>query len=246
MLIGESLPIGWDHLRPGPIAAPRTRRHHEAQAPVSAAAMSAVPLTACPDCDLLQREPRLSGRVRVRCVRCGALLYRSVPGGLDRALAYAVAAAVLFLIANLSLMMGLDAQGNRTSATLLGAVRAVQDQHLLIVPLLVAMMGFAMPALEIGLTLYLLAVLRFWPGRRCSPLTLRLLHAVRPWSTIEVLVLGTLVSLGKLAQIAHVEIGPGLWAFGALMVVTVALTMVFDVRELAARVTWHPTRDRRA
>jgi paraquat-inducible protein A len=199
------------------------------------------PLTACPDCDLLQREPQLSTRARVRCVRCGAFLYRSVPGGLGRALAYAAAAAVLFLIANLSLMMGLDAQGNRTSATLLGAVLAIRDQHLVVVPALVAMTGFAMPAVELGLTLYLLAVLRFRPRRRCFPLALRLLHAVRPWAMIEVLVLGTLVSLGKLAQMARVEIGAGLWAFGGLMMMMAAIPLGFDVRELAARVTWQPT-----
>jgi len=203
--------------------------------------MSAVPLTACPECDLLQREPRLSARGRVRCVRCGAFLYRNVPGGLERALAYAVAAAVLFLIANLSHMVGLEAQGDRTSTTLVGAVRALREQHLLVVAALVLTTGLAMPALEIGLTLYLLAVLRFWPRRRCFPLTLRLLHAARPWSMIEVLVLGTLVSLGKLAQVARVEIGAGLWAFGALMLMMAAIPTGFDIRELAARVTWRPT-----
>jgi len=203
--------------------------------------MSAVPLTACPECDLLQREPRLSERGRVRCVRCRAFLYRQVPGGLERALAYAVAAAVIFLIANLSLMVGLDAQGDRTSTTLVGAVLALRDQDLLIVAALVLATGLAMPAVEIGLTLYLLAVLRFWPRRRCFPLALRLLHAVRPWSMIEVLVLGTLVSLGRLAQVARVEIGAGLWAFGVLMLMMAAIPTGFDVRELAARVTWRPT-----
>jgi paraquat-inducible protein A len=58
---------------------------------------------------------------------------------------------------------------------------------------------------------------------------------------IEVLVLGTLVSLGRLAQVARVEIGAGLWAFGALMLLMAAIPTGFDVRELAARVTWRPT-----
>ena len=203
--------------------------------------MSDVPLTACPECDLLQREPPLSTRGRVRCARCGAFLYRNVPGGLERALAYATAAVVLFLIANLSRMVGLDAQGDRTSTTLVGAVLALREQHLLVVAALVLTTGLAMPAVEIGVTVYLLAALRFWPRRRCFPLALRLLHAVRPWSMIEVLVLGTLVSLGRLAQVARVEIGAGLWAFGALMLMMAAIPTGFDIRELSARVTWRPT-----
>src|SRR6188474_2044540 len=153
--------------------------------------MSAAPLTACPECDLLQREPPLAARGRVRCARCRAFLYRNAPGGLERALAYATAAAVLFLIANGTRMVGLEAQGDRTATTLLGTVLWLRAQHFADVGALVLVTGLLAPALEIGLTLYLLAVLRFWPRRRCFPRALRLLHAVRPWSMIDVLVLGT-------------------------------------------------------
>ena len=203
--------------------------------------MSDAPLTACPECDLLQREPPMVRRGRVRCVRCRAFLYRNVPGGLGRALAYAAAAAVLFLIANGAQMVGLEAQGDRTSTTLVGAALSLHAQHASDVGALVVATGLLAPALEIGLTLYLLAVLRFWPRRRCFPRTLRLLHAVRPWSMVDVLVLGTLVALGRLSQSARIDVGPGLWALGGLMLMMAAIPTGFDVRELAARVTWRPT-----
>jgi paraquat-inducible protein A len=203
--------------------------------------MSAVPITACPECDLLQREPAVAARGRVRCVRCRAFLYRQVPGGLGRALAYAATAAVLFLIANVEQMVGLQAQGDRTSTTVAGTVVALRAQHLPDVGALVFTTALLMPALEIGLTLYLLAVVRFSPRRRCFPFSLRLLTAVRPWSMIDVLVLGTLVALGRLAQVARVELGPGLWAMGGLMLMMAAIPTGFDLRELAERVTWRPT-----
>jgi paraquat-inducible protein A len=199
------------------------------------------PVTACPECDLLQLEPPLTERGRVRCARCRAFLYRNVPGGLGRALAYAATAAVLFLIANASRMVGLEAQGDRTTTTLVGTALALRDQHFAVVGALVVTMGLVMPAIEIGATLYLLAAIRFWPRRRCFPRALRLLHAVRPWSMIDVLVLGTLVALGRLSQTARVEIGTGLWAFGALMLMMAAIPTGFDLRELAARVTWRPS-----
>jgi len=203
--------------------------------------MSDRPVTACPECDLLQREPPLSARGRVRCARCRAFLYRHVPGGLQRALAYAATAAVLFLIANASMMVGLEAQGDRTSTTLLGTALALHQQRLPVVAVLVLTTGVLVPALEIGLTVYLLAVLRFWPRRRCHPRALRLLHGVRGWGMVDVLVLGTLVALGRLTRSAHVDVGAGLWAFGALMLMMAAIPTGFDIRELAARVTWRPT-----
>jgi paraquat-inducible protein A len=208
--------------------------------------MSVAPLTACPECDLIQREPPLATRARVRCARCRAFLYRNVPGGLERALAYAATAAVLFLIANCSRMVGLEAQGDRTSTTLPAVVLALRDEHLLDVGALVLATAIVMPAVEIGVTVYLLAVLRLWPRRRCLPLALRVLGAVRPWSMVDVLVLGTLVALGRLGRSAHVDVGVGLWAFGALMLAMAAIPTGFDVRELAGRLTWQPSGTDRA
>lgn len=194
-------------------------------------------LTACPECGLLQYEPSQSVRGRVRCARCRAFLYRAAPGGLERALAYATTAAILFLIANGWQMVGLDAQGDRTSTTLAGTVIALWQQHFGYLGLLVLATAVVMPALEIGTMLYLLAGLRFWPRRRGFPFALRLLHLVRPWSMVEVLVLGTLVALGRLGRTAHVDIGAGFWALGGLMLTMATIPAAFDLRELADRVS---------
>jgi paraquat-inducible protein A len=198
-------------------------------------------LTACPECDLLQRKPSLSVRGRVHCARCGAFLYRRVPGGLERAVAYAATAAIVFVIANVSVMVALEAQRTRTSTTLFGTVLSLREQSLTSVAVLVLTTALLMPALEIGATLYLLAVLRFWPRQRCFPFVLRLLRAARRWSMVEVLVLGTLAALAKLAGLARVELGTGFWSFGALMALTAMITNAFDTRQLASRLTWRPT-----
>ena len=97
-----------------------------------------------------------------------------------------------------------------------------------------------MPALDLGLTLYLVVVLRLGARRRGFPLVLRLLHAAQPWSLIDVLVLGALVAIGRLAQLARVEIGAGLWAFGGLMLMMAAIPTGFDIRQVAVRFTRPP------
>src|SRR5207244_2961862 len=72
-------------------------------------------LIACRECDLLQREIVLPPGGTACCSRCGAILHRSKPDSLDRTLAFMVGAAVLFILANVFPVVGLEAQGNRTS-----------------------------------------------------------------------------------------------------------------------------------
>jgi paraquat-inducible protein A len=53
----------------------------------------------------------------------------------------------------------------------------------------------------------------------------------------EVLILGMLVALVKLAHIATVVPGVALWAFGAVMVMLAATAAAFDPREVWARIS---------
>ncbi len=88
------------------------------------------PVSVCPECDVVQREPPIPGRGRVLCARCGALLYRHVPRGIERALAYGVTAAVAFVIANVAPVLALETRGDRVSTTVGQTAAALRDQHL--------------------------------------------------------------------------------------------------------------------
>lgn len=193
-------------------------------------------LEVCHDCDLLQREVTLAAGETARCVRCGAVLYRNQPDGLNRTLAYMVAAAVLFALANAFPIVGLDAQGNRTSTTLFGTVRALYDGDMLSVAALVFVTTILMPAIHIGVMLYMLVPLKLGRVPRGLPAIFRIVHAVRPWGMVEVFMLGTLVALAKLAALASVIPGIALWSFGVLMFVVAAAAGSFDMRALWARV----------
>jgi|SRR5262245_6683224 len=61
--------------------------------PAHGSIMSPASLIACHECDLLQREVPLAPGGAARCPRCGAVLYRNTPDGLDRTLAYTLGAA---------------------------------------------------------------------------------------------------------------------------------------------------------
>jgi paraquat-inducible protein A len=193
-------------------------------------------VVACHECDLLQREVRLPRGGTARCRRCGAVLYRDIPDGLDRALAFAVAAAVVFVVANSFPIIGLEVQGNRSSTTLYGAVETLWSQDMRSVAALVFVTTILVPALDIGAMLYLLAPLKADHLPRGWTKVFRMVQAVRPWGMVEVFMLGTLVSLAKLAHLAHLVPNVGLWAFAVLMVLLALTASSFDSHSLWERV----------
>src|ERR1044072_1459995 len=117
-------------------------------------------LTACPECDLLQREPVLPPGGLAECERCGARLFRDGPPALDHTLACGVAAAVLFALANTLPFMGLDARGIRTSAYLYETGWRLHEHGMTSVAILVIMTVVLVPAMQLTALLYMLVPLK--------------------------------------------------------------------------------------
>jgi paraquat-inducible protein A len=197
--------------------------------------MAEVKLIACHECDLLQREVHLPLGGVVRCGRCGAELYRSHPDSFERTLALTAGAILLFVIANCFPIIGLKLQGQVIQTTLFHTVQTLWNEDMKSVGILVFMTTMLMPALELLALTYLLLPLKLGRAPRHFALVFRVLQTVKPWGMVEVLMLGVLVSLVKLANLAGVVPGIALWSFGALMFVMAAVAAVFDPRDLWAR-----------
>jgi len=84
------------------------------------------------------------------------------------------------------------------------------------------------PATQFLAMLYVLLPLRFGRVLAYVEFPLRLFQVARPWGMVEVFILGILVSLVKLAHMAHVIPGIALWAFAVLVLVFAALGSAFD------------------
>jgi paraquat-inducible protein A len=185
-------------------------------------------LIACPECGLLQVEQPCWGCASVHCARCGKALEHVVPSGRDRVLAYALAAAVAFVMANAFPIMSLEVQGERTTTTLLGAARTLQHQHMYLLATLVVATTVVAPALEIAVSVYLGLALR--SGRRLPGVggAFRVWRSARPWAMIEVLVVASLVAIVRLAGVVRVEVGLAVGSFGALMVLMAIGAVAFN------------------
>jgi paraquat-inducible protein A len=193
-------------------------------------------LTACPECDLVQREPARGTAKVVHCRRCNAVLYHTSAQALDKTLALTIAAAVLFAVANIFPVMTLELQGRLMSATLFGMVRALDDAGMAAVAVLVFLSLLLLPGLEILARLYMLFPVRFGRVPPGMPLVSRLLTSLKPWSMVEVFVLAAVVSIQRLSQIAHLELEPAFWAAAAVMLLFAVTDSIFDSRALWTRV----------
>lgn len=184
-------------------------------------------LVACLECDLLHRQVELPPGCEASCTRCGARLYRRPRSDANqRALALALAACIVFVIANAYPILGLEVQGAHSSTTLLDAVRSLWDDEARAVATLVLVTTIILPAAQlVALTGVLVALRQRWRG---AVPVLHFIESVKPWGMVEVFVLGVLVSLVKLAHIATVEPGVALYSFGALMVLIAATAAAFD------------------
>ena len=192
-------------------------------------------LIACPECDLLQRTTPLGEDTLARCRRCFSLLYVTHDDGLDRPVAYTLAATILFVIANAFPIVGLEVQGQTATATLFGTAQALWQQDMKMLAVLVFFTTIVVPGVQLAAMAYVLVPLRLGHVPHWMPMALRVLQAVRPWGMVEVFILGMLVSLVKLAGMATVVPGAGMWSFGGLLLMISAAVASFDARSFWAR-----------
>jgi len=203
-------------------------------------------LLACPDCDLLQRLPDLEAGASARCPRCDEELWHRRDDSPHLTLPLTLAAAVLYLVANTFPMLGLTVLGREASTTVFGGAAQLWRDGREIVAGLVLLTAVIAPALQIGFMLTIaLAARRTHPPSWVGTL-LRHYPTTRTWSMIEVMMLGVLVALIKIAELATVIPGVAMFALGALVFLLAAIQASFDPRDVWFRIRWADTRAQRA
>lgn len=188
-------------------------------------------LSICEHCDAVYQRRPLAPDEIASCQRCGAELYRNRRLDLDAMLAITLASLVFFVIANLYPVMVMELGGTRADATLWDAILASYDAGVGPVAVVAAACLFFLPLSQMLLFSYVLIPLR---AGRVPTGFVAAMHAIRhtrPWSMVEVFMVGVLVSAVKLANDAEIAPGIGLWGF-ALLTILLTLLSTFDLHEL--------------
>jgi len=144
--------------------------------------------------------------------------------------------------------MDLTAVGRTNSTTIAGGAYQMWMEGEPIVGALIAFCAVIAPGFFLLFMLVLMIAARHTPPPFWVAEMLRWAHHFENWSMLEVMMLGIMVALIKIAEVASVETGIGMYAVFALIVLIPSIMVTFDARELWSRVEWveRPARRRRA
>jgi paraquat-inducible protein A len=157
---------------------------------------------------------------------------------ITKPLALSVTALIVLVIANVMPMMGMSVMGRHASTTILGGCVQMWRTGEPITAVAVAFCALIAPAAVLLLMLTVLLAARRPPAPPWVGEVLRWGDVMRPWSMVEVMMLGVLVALVKIAELATVEPGIGMFAIFGLMILFPAIVSSFDADEIWRRIEW--------
>ena len=194
-------------------------------------------------CEACYRLNRASGTViDPACARCGAHLHARKPASIARAWAFLIAAAILYIPANVLPVLETHSLVENKSDTIMSGVVFLWTTGSWLLAVIVFVASVVIPAAKILSLAYLLLAAqrrsRANPQRRAR--IYRATAYIGRWSMVDIYVGATLVALVQLKAFASIVPGPGAVYFAAVVIFTMLASASFD-----PRLTWDPLDDAR-
>jgi paraquat-inducible protein A len=147
---------------------------------------------------------------------------------IERTLALSIAGLVLLMPANLMPLIGIKILGNTNDGTLWSGVIMLVNENMWVVAILVFLSSILFPLVNVILALLISAHLHFNKTNQYLAYWMRWLQHLDEWAMLEVYMLGIIVACVKLSSLADLKFGFGLYAFAALLIITVMLSSSLD------------------
>ena len=192
----------------------------------------------CHICGQLSQAP--AGGGFLRCPRCRAPLHMRKPASLATTWALVIAAAILYIPANLLPMMSTASLLGSQEDTIMSGVIFLWQSGSWPLAAVVFFASVMVPLLKIFALVYLAASAQRRSRQRLIQRTrlYRMVEFVGRWSMLDIYVITILVALVKFQGLATIQAGPAAVAFGAVVVLTMFAAMSFD-----PRLIWDPAAD---
>ncbi|CAH2931482.1 MAG: Paraquat-inducible protein A [uncultured Paraburkholderia sp.] len=197
---------------------------------------------ACHCCGLVQS--RSAHATNQHCVRCRSPLHERRPESLTRTFGLLLAAALLYIPANLLPIMHTSSLGGAEEDTILGGIAYFWRSGDWPLAAIVFVASVMVPMLKLAiLTLQTVTAYR---GSDWQPLERARLHRmverIGRWSMLDVFVVSLTVALVHFGSLAQITAGPGALAFGSVVVLTMLASNEFDPRLIWDNVRRRPAR----
>ena len=189
---------------------------------------------ACQTCGLLQEVGEVHPGEQAECARCGEVLERRGSRSREYTLAYTLAALFLYVPANIYPMMTMDYMGRHSENTVWGGIRTLYQDHMWALAVIVFLASLVIPLLKL-MGLFLLVSSRGNRGQKQRTWVYKIIHQIGPWAMLDVFLLAVLVAMLRFGKLATVEAGPGVYAFVAVVLLTLLASASFDPRLVWAR-----------
>jgi paraquat-inducible protein A len=189
-------------------------------------------IIACHECDHLHHYEMIPAGAKANCLHCGNLLYRHVPDSLNRSLALYLTALILFLIANTFPFLSLELGGRVVDNILFSSGWAMYELGMGELGVLIFLTSILFPFIVIVGMLYLLIPACLGKTAPRMGQVYRFVNALLPWSLVGVFMLGVLIGIVKLQDLANVIFGPALVALALLLIVYTAARASFNPHQL--------------
>ena len=187
----------------------------------------------CEQCHTKVHIPALGHRQRAVCPVCSHTLVSYRVGASEKLLAYAFSALIFLLLSLPFNFLTFKASGQKHSIDLPTGITVLIENDYLSLAIITSLATLLLPGMVLaGLLLLSLAQIQ---NRRPFYLArlYKLVKALLPWSMAEIFLVGTLVSLIKITELADVSIGLSFYAFVGFSAFTALCIYQFDTTRYA-------------
>lgn len=166
------------------------------------------------------------------CPRCGGRLHSRKPDSLNRTVALLLAASLLYIPANVLPVLHTSNLFESESHTILGGVVELWVEGSPDLAIIVFVASIMVPIIKIGVLTLLVACTALRSDWRLHERAqmYRIVERIGHWSMLDVFVVALLVALVRFRSLGEFHAEPGIFAFGAVVVLTMLASMSFDPR----------------
>ncbi|SET23843.1 paraquat-inducible protein A [Thalassotalea agarivorans] len=185
-------------------------------------------LVACTHCDALSPKPKLAPGHKAICSRCDNVLLVYKKDSINRTLAIATAGLVFFVPAMTLPIIGVGLVGLYNEASLVECIQDLVANDFPVMALCTFLFTIAIPfvrlftafvvTVSIKLGMYTPGLLQFF----------RSYHTLDKWVMLNVFLLGVIISMYKITDLAELSVGLGLLAFTGYLICSTFISVTFD------------------
>ncbi len=177
----------------------------------------------CHHCGARYQRVTLAPGEWARCARCEAVLEQYSAFTPGAWLAVVIGAMMTFIIANAYPVATLYLSGSGQPATFMDAVHVTWTTGYPLVSIMTFAAGFLFPMLHLALLLWVLGPMSLGKMPLFFESAIHLIDKLKPWCMVPVFLIGVLVAVVKLAGMASLKPGIGLFATAATTVLITSL-----------------------